>query len=240
MTAALELADVAVGHGRRAVLEHVTLELARGEWLVLLGPNGVGKSTLLDCVAGRRPPLAGRIRIAGHALDAEPLAARRALGYAGAPDALPPLLSGRQCLQVHAAAKGLAAIDAEVLALADELRYTPLLDEPVAACSLGGRQKLAVLLALVGDPALIVLDESFNGLDPASALVLKTHLRARLAAGRAGLLLASHALDLVLHHADRAALLLDGRIARAWTAVELAALRAAGTLERALADAATP
>jgi ABC-type multidrug transport system ATPase subunit len=102
------------------------------------------------------------------------------LGYGCAPDVLPALLTARQCLEVHASAKGLSAIGDDLLILADELRFTPYLEAFVDTLSLGTRQKLAVLLALVGDPLLIVLDEAFNGLDPASALILKRHLRARI------------------------------------------------------------
>ena len=93
------------------------------------------------------------------------------------------------------------------------MKFTPYLDDFVDTLSLGTRQKLSILLALIGDPALVVLDEAFNGLDPASALVVKRHLRARLHQG-AALLLATHALDIVEHHADRAGVLIDGRLRR--------------------------
>ena len=114
-----------------------------------------------------------------------------------------------------------------------------MLDRFVASYSLGTRQKLAVLLALLGEPALVVLDEAFNGLDPASALVLKRHLRTRVSAGRCGVLLATHALDVVERYSDRAVLLLDGRVAKEWSREALAALRAmpGEGLETALAAA---
>jgi ABC-2 type transport system ATP-binding protein len=134
-------------------------------------------------------------------------------------------LTARQCLEVHAAAKGLPAVGADLLALADELRFTPFLESFVDTLSLGTRQKLAVLLALLGDPLLIVLDEAFNGLDPASALTLKRHLRERLRRRGGALLLATHSLDIVEHYADRAAVLIDGRLKRVWSKDELQRLR---------------
>ncbi|MGH8150208.1 MAG: ABC transporter ATP-binding protein, partial [Steroidobacteraceae bacterium] len=91
--------------------------------------------------------------------------------------------------------------------------------------SLGTRQKLCVLLALVGAPRLIVLDEAFNGLDPDSSRTLKRDLRERVAAQRASVVLATHALDVVERYADRAALLLSGRIVHEWRSEALAALR---------------
>jgi ABC-2 type transport system ATP-binding protein len=236
---ALRVRALHAGYGRLLVLCGVNLEVARGEWLALLGPNASGKTTLLHCIAGMLLPRAGEICICGEWLRHDALTAKRALGFGCAPERLPDLLTGRQCLEVYAAAKGLAAIDADVLELADAFAFTGMLDRFVGSYSLGTKQKLAVLLALLGEPKLVVLDEAFNGLDPASALVLKRHLRSRVSAGRCGVLLATHALDVVERYSDRALLLLEGRIAREWNKEELATLRAAAGegLEVALAAA---
>lgn len=226
MEEALLVRSVHAGYDKLVVLNGVDLEVVRGEWLALLGPNASGKTTLLHCIAGMLVPSAGSISICGHSLRQQAMAAKRALGFGCAPEYLPDLLTGRQCLEIYAAAKGLAAIAGDVLALAEEFAFSPMLDRFVGSYSLGTKQKLAVLLALLGEPALVVLDEAFNGLDPASALVLKRHLRSRVSAGRCGVLLATHALDVVERYSDRAALLLNGRIARQWNSEELATLRA--------------
>jgi ABC-2 type transport system ATP-binding protein len=224
---ALHIRSLQAGYGRRVVLEDISLTLAAGEWYVLLGPNGSGKSTLLDCVVGRLPVWRGEIEIAGCSLNTAPFVAKRRLGYGCAPDLLPKLLTARQCLEVHAAAKHVTANDTELLALSGELKFTDYLDEFVDTLSLGTRQKLSILLALIGEPSLIVLDEAFNGLDPASALVVKRHLRSRLKQG-AALLLATHALDIVEHHADRAGVLIDGRLRREWQKSEIVDMRRNG------------
>jgi ABC-2 type transport system ATP-binding protein len=238
-SAALDVRGLHAEYGKLIVLSGVDLEISRGEWLALLGPNASGKTTLLRCIAGMLVPSAGSIAICGRALRQEALGAKSRLGFGCAPERLPDLLTGRQCLEVYAAAKSLTAIDADVLELADAFAFTAMLDRFVASYSLGTKQKLAVLLALLGEPALLVLDEAFNGLDPASALVLKRHLRARVSAGRCGVLLATHALDVVERYSDRAVLLLDGRIARQWSREQLAELRALSGegLEAALAAA---
>ncbi|MBN8728540.1 MAG: ABC transporter ATP-binding protein [Xanthomonadales bacterium] len=234
--ASLRLSGLVADRGIRRVLDGVSLEVARGEWVVLLGANGSGKSTLVDCCSGRLEPRGGTVVIAGHDLGTDPVAARAALGAAGPPQRLPELLSARECLAIMAAARGLALIDAEVLELASTLDLAPWLDDAVALMSLGTRQKLCVLLALLGDPALILLDEAFNGLDATSSLRLKQHLADRVRAGRCGVLLATHALDIAGHWADRAVLLHQGRIVHAWNRAELKALRTTpGGLEAALA-----
>jgi ABC-2 type transport system ATP-binding protein len=235
--AVLEISALRAGYGERAVLRDVDLRVARGEWLALLGANGSGKSTLLDVCVGRLAPASGMVRVGGHSIVAEAVAAKMKLGYAVAPERLPPLLSARECLAVQAAAKRLAAIDAEVLELVEALRLSPWLDDAVALMSYGTRQKLGVLLGLLGEPELIVLDETFNGLDPASGLLLKHHLRARADAGRCGVLLATHALDIAEHWADRVSLLHEGRLVHEWRRADLDQLRTAGDggLEAALA-----
>ena len=220
------------------MLEEISLTLAAGEWFVLLGPNGCGKSTLLDCVAGRLAPSAGEIFIAQNSLAVHPYEAKLQLGYACAPEVLPGLLTARQCVEVHAGAKGVDAIGDDLLALAEELRFTPYFESFVDTLSLGTRQKLSVLLALVGDPLLIVLDEAFNGLDPASALILKRHLRSRIQRRGGAVLLATHSLDIVEHYADRAAVLIDGRIKKQWQTAEIREMRAnQQDFEAALAQA---
>lgn len=234
----LDINDLRAGYAGRKVLLGIDLRVARGEWVALLGANGSGKSSLLDVCVGRLAASFGSVRIGAHSIADAPVEAKRLLGYAIAPERLPPLLTARECFAVQASARQLGAIDEEVLALADALRLTPWLDDAVALMSYGTRQKLGVLLALLGEPALIVLDETFNGLDPASGLLLKRHLRKRVDAGRAGILLATHALDIAEHWADRVALLHEGRIACTWDRQELSSLRARGDggLEAAFAQ----
>lgn len=235
--AVLRMRALHAGYAGREVLSDVDLDLVRGEWLALVGPNGSGKSTLLGCAAGCLKPISGSVEVAGFPLATEPLAAKQRLGYAVAPERLPDLLTGRQCLQVHAVAKGLDAGHHDWRALADELRLDGLLDDPVGIYSYGTRQKLAVLLALLGEPQLIVLDEAFNGLDLASAQVLKRHLRQRLDTGRCAIVFATHALDIVERCADRVMLLHEGRAAGSWDRSVLHAVHTGAGLESMLAEA---
>ena len=233
----LDVRGLSAAYGRHVVLKEVSLCVPAGEWFALMGPNGCGKSTLLDCVVGKLVPTAGDVRIAGHSLLTDPANAKRYLGYACAPENLPPLLTARQCFEVHAGAKGLPAVDGELMSLAEELKFLPYLEAFVDTLSLGTKQKLAVLLCLIGDPKLIILDEAFNGLDPASSLVLKRHLRWRLKDRGAALVLATHALDIVEHYADHAGLLLDGALTREWTKSDIEELRSDGRgFDSALAD----
>ena len=240
-TTVLEVDALHAGYGSHEILKGVSLRLRAGEWFCLLGPNGSGKSTLLHSIGGRVVPTQGCISVCGHSITAQPLLARRSLGFGCATEQLPGLLTGRQCLEVYALAKQVDEIDPPVMELAQRLGFVKFIDRFVDTYSLGTRQKLCVLLALLGRPALIVLDEAFNGLDPASALVLKQYLQQRLATGECAVLLATHSLDIVEHYADHAALLLAGTIVSEWDAQQIAALRADGAngLEAALASASS-
>lgn len=230
---ALSIKSLRAGYGHLGILERIDLEIDYGQWFVLLGPNGSGKTTLLNCIGARLTPWDGDIRLAGHSIKEEPVQALRRLGFVCIPEQLPALLSGRECLDVYAAAKGLLQWGEDIIQLAGELNLQGDLDSCIDRYSLGMRQKLCILLGLMGEPHLIVLDESFNGLDPASALTVKRHLRSRLATCRCALLLATHSLDIVEHCADRAGLLLDGRIVHEWDRFSIEA--AAGRLEAEIA-----
>jgi len=233
---ALEASGVRIALGQAEVLRGVDLQLPPGSFTGLIGPNGSGKSTLLRCLAGILPPDAGSIRIDGHQLASMPLRAKSSLGYAPDPAALPDALQGRHCLELFARARGLACIPEETLALAQALQCAALLERDVGTYSLGTRQKLSVLLALLGAPPLVLLDESLNGLDPVSALALKRHL-AGIARSGTAVLLATHGLEIAEHHLDTVVLLDGGRISERWDREALDALRIApGGLEQAVVE----
>lgn len=233
----LQVRDVRLALGGVEVLRGVDLSLDRGGFTGLIGPNGSGKSTLLRCLGGVLAADAGSIRIGGQAIDARPGVARALLGYAPEPSTLPAELTGRHCLDLFARARGLRAVPQESVELAELLQYAPWLDRPVGAHSLGTRQKLSVMLALVGTPPLVLLDESLNGLDVVSALALKQHLAALARSGACAVLLATHGLEIAEHHLDAVVLLDAGRIVAHWDRAALDGLRnAAGGLEQAVVE----
>ena len=235
----LRAAGLRVAYGDDRVLDGVDLEIARGEFVVLIGPNGAGKTTLLYALAGMVPLRGGSVRIAGHDLEQASRKAKAALGLAVDPPSLPGLLTGRECLALFAGARGLPGIPSETFALGDTLSLSQVLDRRIASYSLGMRQKLGILLGLLGEPPLLLLDEPFNGLDPRSALAFKAHLVALVEKGDAGVLLATHSVDFAERHATKVVLLMDGRVRCVWGAVELTAMREnpERSLEQAMADA---
>lgn len=216
MHCALELNQVNFAYDGDEVLKGVDLSLRRGEFTALIGANGSGKSTLLRCAAAIARPTSGSVRVAGIDARRDPLEAKARLGYSLAPSALPTLLSGRECLRLFSEARRLDAIPEASLELARRLGLDASLDRSVAHYSLGTRQKLGIVLGLLGDPELLILDEPLNGLDPMSAYALKQHLLEQVQSRSTAVLLATHSLDIAERFITRAVLLNEGRIVRDW------------------------
>ena len=239
MTTLLRTTDLHVAYGDACVLDGIDLEIARGEFVALIGPNGAGKTTLLHAIAGTAPLCGGNVDVAGYDLAKTPRAAKQAIGLAIDPPGLPVLLTGRECLALFAGARGLPAIPPAALALGETLSLTSVLDRRIDSYSLGMRQKLGIMLGLIGEPPMLLLDEPFNGLEPRSALAFKAHLIAMIARGDTSVLFATHSLDIAERHATRVVLLMDGRVRRSWNAAELAAMREhpEHSLEKAMAEA---
>jgi ABC-type multidrug transport system ATPase subunit len=152
--------------GQREVLRDLHLTLERGERLALRGPNGSGKTTMLRCIAGTVTPTTGRITVFGHAAGSR--RARRLVGVSLSQERSFYLrLSGRENLLFAAGVRGVPRSEAErrVDALEEELDLSAILAERVDRCSTGMVQQLALARALIGDPALALLDEPTRSLD---------------------------------------------------------------------------
>jgi ABC-type multidrug transport system ATPase subunit len=237
---ALRLDDVDLGYGNRRVISAARLAIPRGQWTALVGPNGSGKTTLLRCAAGRLRPLRGTMLLDGKPLYPLEQWHGALPGFAVGPDELPGFLTLRQSMEIYANAHGIGAIPAASMALCRELGLIAWEHELIRNLSLGTRQKLAVVLALLAVPSLLLLDEVFNGLDIRSALVLKTHLRRQVTEHGLSIVLATHALDLPRDYCDCLVLIDAGAVVCSWEAAKLRAFGSTGELERALAEALPP
>jgi len=217
----LELSSLTRRYGTRTALDGVSFSVRAGEIVGLLGANGAGKSTLLRTAAGLQPPDAGAVRAAGHDIWAEPLAAKRALGYAAEEPSFHDELSAHEYLAFVSAVRGLApeAAHARATCLARALELGPRMDEPVRGFSHGMRKKLSFLAAILHEPRVLLCDEALEGFDAPSALAAKSELR-RLAGGGSAILFSSHVTETVERLCDRVVVLHEGRVARELTRAE--------------------
>ncbi|HEY3293889.1 MAG TPA: ABC transporter ATP-binding protein [bacterium] len=223
----LRVHELSKALGGKPVLHQISLELQRGEFLGLIGPNGAGKTTLLHCITGQWTAPAGSVTIDGIDVATDPLAAKRVLSCAFEPGDFIERLTGRQHLDFMAGIRNLKSPAEEIYMLAELVDLGESLDTELGAYSFGMKQKLAIMLALLGHPPFVVLDESLNGLDPVVGYRVKNHLKDLAAEGRTGILLASHMLESLERYCTRISMIREGRIYRHWTQEELEAEAAA-------------
>jgi ABC-2 type transport system ATP-binding protein len=163
----LEVVGLDRRFGEREVLRDLHVRLRAGERVAVIGPNGSGKTTLLRCISGSLTPSAGRVEVCGH--EAGSLPARRRVGVSLSQERSFYLrLSGRNNLLFFARLRFRSERSARraVEALIDEFELAAIAAERVDHCSTGMVQQLALARAMLGDPALLVLDEPTRSLDP--------------------------------------------------------------------------
>ena len=218
--------------GKNRVLRGISLEAGSGEIFGLLGPNGAGKTTTLRMVSGLLRPDAGAISVFGIDALADPVGARRIMGWLSDEQMIYDKLTPLEYLEFVAGLWGIAPALAGPRAqeLLDWLDLVPHANERCEGFSKGMRQKVALAGALVHDPQVIILDEPLTGLDAGSARQVKTVLRERVAAGGT-VIMTTHILEVAERMADRIGVIARGRLIAEGTLEELGRQVGASSLE---------
>ncbi|WP_254423804.1 ABC transporter ATP-binding protein [Rhodanobacter sp. C03] len=198
--------------GRPAV-QNLSLSLSRGQVLGLLGVNGAGKSTTLSMIAGALRPDRGSIQLNGADFLEQPELARRLIGWLPERAPLWPELTVGEHLDAHGQLRGMrgAALKQARAAIIERLELQPLVRRLAGVLSQGQRQRLGLACALLHRPALLVLDEPGNALDPVQVAALRTLIREQAAAGTS-VILSTHLLAEVTAVCDRVAILHEGTL----------------------------
>lgn len=209
----LQLERVARRRAGRSAVSDLSLTLEAGQVVGLLGVNGAGKSTTLAMIAGALRPDRGTISLLGQDFLEHPELARQAIGWL--PEAAPvwPELTVREHLNAHGRLRGLsgARLDQARDAVLERLELKDLARRLAGVLSQGQRQRLGLACALLHRPALLVLDEPANALDPVQVVALRALLR-ELAAGGTSVILSTHQLPEVTAVCDRVAILHEGML----------------------------
>ena len=200
----IELEGVSRAYGTKVAVDDLTLSVPRGSLFAFLGPNGAGKTTTIKMLTGLLRPDAGRIRLCGHDVVAEPRAAHRLLGYVPDEPYLYDKLTGREFLQFVVDMYGIDAIRAktQIARAIDDFELAEFVDRLSESYSHGMKQRLVFASALLHDPEVLIIDEPMVGLDPKSARVVKDLLRAKASEG-ATIFMSTHTLAVAEEIADR-------------------------------------
>ncbi len=205
------------------VLRGVDFEIAPGSVFALLGSNGAGKTTVVRILSTLLRADGGSAEVAGFDVAAQPAKVRHALSLTGQFAAVDEVLTGRENLVLVARLRHLPDPGAVADALLERFSLTEAGGRRAGSYSGGMRRRLDIAMSLVGDPAVIVLDEPTTGLDPEARLEVWQTVR-ELAARGTTVLLTTQYLEEAEQLADRIAILHEGRILVEGTLAELKAL----------------
>jgi ABC-2 type transport system ATP-binding protein len=237
----IELAGVrktysGVRSGRTVAVDGLSLTVPRGGVHGFLGPNGSGKTTTIRILLGLVAADAGEVRVLGARVPHELARVTGSVGALVESPQLFPSFSGRRNLQILATLADLPAtrVDEllEFVGLADRA------DDRVKGYSLGMRQRLAIAAAMLKSPALLILDEPTNGLDPAGMVEVRELIRTLGSDGRTTVFLSSHLLAEVAAVCDAVTILRRGQLVASGDVAEVLAMAGGGgQLRVALRDA---
>lgn len=194
------------------VVGPLSLEVAAGDVLAILGPSGAGKTTLLRAIAGLIPGT-GRVLVGGTNHGTAPPEARRIVYLHQTPRLFPHLdVAGNIAFPVRLRGTSESAVRARTTALLDLVQLGPLAARRISGLSGGERQRVALARALAADPDVLLLDEPFAALDPGLRAEVRSALEAVLASSRLATILVTHDLEEAGWLAGRAGVLLGGTL----------------------------
>jgi ABC-2 type transport system ATP-binding protein len=199
-------------YGDLRAVQSLSFSVRGGEVVGLVGPNGAGKTTTLRSIAGIVRPTEGTIRVAGHDLAREPVAAKWALAFIPDEPQLFDYLTVEEHLRFIGRLYGVAEAPIRIPGLLEELELTDKRAVLPGELSRGMRQKLAIACGLLHEPQALLLDEPLTGLDPVGIRKMRTTIARRAEAGCA-VLLSSHLLHLVEEVCSRVLVLVRGQMA---------------------------
>ena len=217
----LQVSTLRFAYGRDVILRNVSFRIDEGELIVLAGRNGAGKSTLLRCISGWTPFTAGEVRVAGRSLEQAEREARRQLILVPDLPLFYEALTSWEHLRLVAGANRVPSWESQAEELLAHFGLWDDRDDYPQTYSRGMRYKLALAMALLVEPALLLLDEPLGPLDPVSADQLWRDLHVYRDAGMS-ILLSSHQLP-AEEQPDRYLLLEQGEVVGDGTPAELRA-----------------
>ncbi|MBQ9010986.1 MAG: ABC transporter ATP-binding protein [Clostridia bacterium] len=218
----LEIEHLTKVYGEKKAVDDLSLHILPGEIFGFIGHNGAGKSTTIRSAVGILSFEEGTVKICGRSIREDPVGCKRDLAYIPDNPDLYEFMSGSGYLNFIADIFAIptAVRQEKIRKYADVFEMTQDLGKPVAACSHGMKQKLAVMAAFLHDPKLIIMDEPFVGLDPKASHLLKEMMREHCKMGGA-IFFSTHVLEVAEKLCDKVAIIRQGKLVREGTMEEV-------------------
>jgi ABC-2 type transport system ATP-binding protein len=194
----LEVDGLSKSFGERVALRDVSLDVRSGELLAVLGPNGAGKTTLLSILAGITSPDSGRIT-----------SSNGEVGWVPQQAGLYRRLTVEENLRLFAHMERVTDVEGTLERMLEQTGLEERRGDPVSSLSGGNQQRINIAIGLLGDPAVLLLDEPSAGLDPSQRVRLWEFV-SRLAEGGTTVIYSTHQIEEVSHYGDRLVVLADG------------------------------
>jgi ABC-2 type transport system ATP-binding protein len=219
----IEIEGLTRRFGPYTAVSNLSLTVAKGEVLGFLGPNGAGKSTTMKMVTGYLAPTAGKVRVCGHDVETDGLAAQACIGYL--PEGAPAYgdMTARQFLLFIAQVRGFTGADAKarVAAVVEKTELEDVLDQPIETLSKGFKRRVGLAQAILHDPPVLIMDEPTDGLDPNQKHAVRRLIRAM--AAQKAIIVSTHLLEEVEAICTRAVIIDRGAIVADGTPAQLLA-----------------
>lgn len=219
---AIELTSVTKRYGHTLAVSGLSLTIPRGELFAFLGHNGAGKTTTIKLIVGLLQPNNGTVRVCGHEIGVNGLAAKAQLAYVPDQPFLYEKLTGREFLYFVAEMYRVETErrDRNLASLIQRLDIGEYLDQLTESYSHGMKQKVVLAAAMLHEPSVLVIDEPMVGLDPRSVRAVKDLFREHTKNGGT-IFMSTHTLDIAEAVADRIGIIHRGELLTLGTLAEL-------------------
>ena len=209
----IEIEKITKTFGKKTAVRELSLTVKPGELFAFLGPNGAGKTTTIKTIAGLLRQDSGAVRICGHDVREDAIAARMNMSYVPEQPYLYEKLTGREFLEFVGRMRRIerTARLARIAEVAEMLSLKDFLDDLGETYSHGMKQRVVIAAALMRVPQALVVDEPMVGLDPRSARAVKDIFR-RLARDGAAVFMSTHTLSIAEELADRVGIIHQGNL----------------------------
>jgi len=212
MSAMIEIRGLVKHFGPLKAVDGVSFDVGQGEVLGFLGPNGAGKSTTMKMATGFLTPSAGTVRVAGHDVLSDPVAAKAAIGYL--PEGAPayPDMTPLAFLRFIGEIRGLAGsnLESRIAEVVRRVHLEGVLRQPIETLSKGFKRRVGLAQAILHDPQVLIMDEPTDGLDPNQKHEVRTLIREM---GRSkAIVLSTHILEEVEAVCTRAIIIARGKV----------------------------